>query len=374
MQALHQRGFYPVTIKPIKKYKNISKIPILPYISSKDFSIFCRQYSSMLKAGVPSAQGLYLLLSQTQNPVLQQSLERVYFLVQGGHSLSQAMLKQDGRFPLVLIKAIESGEWSGSLELSFHRMADYFERQYKLQQKVRKALSYPILLFVIAIVIISFLLRIVIPQFVVLFENAQTTLPIYTRILLAISEFFLDNASFLALLPAILFLAYKFSLAYNKSRIFLHGLLLKIPFIKGLVSKVVSARFNRTVSILLSAGIPITQSLTIASNATGNELIRSKLTQAVTKVQQGRSLAGSLESLNLFPAEVINIIAIGEESGQIQEMMDKIADICDMEAETAIDKFISLLEPLSILILGGIIAFIVIAVVMPMFEMYVFLD
>ncbi|HZJ82736.1 MAG TPA: type II secretion system F family protein, partial [Clostridia bacterium] len=303
---------------------------------------------------------------------LRQALQRVYHLVQDGHSLSQGMLKQEGNFPTILIRTVESGEWSGDLETSFERMADYFERQYKIKQKVRRALTYPALLIVTSIIIIAFLMHIVVPQFVTLFKSSQAQLPKSTRILMGFYNISVHNTWIFLVFPASFYLMVKALLSHKGSRVFLDRILLKMPLLGKLNIKIISARFHRTMAILISAGLPITQSLAISSKVADNAFVMSKLQQAIGMVYQGRGLAKSLVALDVFPLETVNIIAIGEESGKIGEMMDKIADLCELEAETALDRFVSLLEPLSILFLGGIIAYIVISVVLPMFQMYVF--
>ncbi|MGB3926235.1 MAG: type II secretion system F family protein [Caldicoprobacterales bacterium] len=367
---LRQIQLLPISIK---KYRDINISHVFTKITSKDLSIFCKQYASMLKAGVPSVQGLDMIINQTSNPLLKNLLQRVCSLVQEGHYLSQAMLRQEGHFPLILIRTIEAGEWSGTLDTSFDRMAEYFEKQYKIKKKISKALAYPIFLSLTSILIVYFLMRVVVPQFITLFENAQIELPKCTQILLGIKFFFENNSIYLILSLLIIFLLSRLALCYEKSRNFLHSLILNTPYFGSLIKKVVSARFNRTVAMLISSGVSITHTLVISSKVTRNEFISKKLANTINMVQQGQGIAKALDSLSIFSSEIINFIAIGEESGQIEEMMNKVADICEIEAETAIDSFIALLEPLSVLFLGGIIAFIVISVALPMFEMYVFI-
>jgi type IV pilus assembly protein PilC len=372
VSILRQKELIPISVKAVKENRSFISIAGQHGISLKDLSIFCRQYASLLQAGVPSVQALHLLVNQTYDLTLRQALQKVYSLVQGGHSLSQAMLKQENKFPTILIRTIETGEWSGTLEVSLERMAEYFERQYRIRQKIRKALTYPTLLVVTSIIIVIFLMRIVVPQFITLFHNSQAQLPKSTQLLLGLYDIFVHNTWLILILPAFFYLILKVLKSYEKSRIFLDGIILKAPFLGSLIIKVLSARFHRTMSILISAGLPITQSLAISSKVMNNAYIINKLNQALAMVYQGKGLAKSLMTLGIFPLETINIIGTGEESGNLGEMMDKIADLCELEAETAIDRFISLLEPLSILFLGGIIAYIVISVVLPMFNMYVF--
>ncbi len=372
VNQLRQRQLYPTSIRCIKMSRDLNSLHILNNISSKDLSIFCKHYASMLKAGVSPIQGLQIIINQISNSSLKASLKKIYTLVQEGFSLSQAM-KQDNNFPILLIRTIEAGELSGTLDISFDRMADYFEKQYKIKQKIGKALAYPIFLTITSILIVYFLMRVVIPQFVTLFDNAQAELPIYTRVLLRLSHFFTNNSIlFLLFLPTI-YLIGRLALHNKNVRFILDNIMLKIPYIGNLVKKIIAARFNRTVAILISTGVSIAHTLAISSKVTNNEFINKKLTNTVNMIQQGESLSKALSSLAIFPAEIINFIAIGEESGQVEEMMNKVADLCEMEAEAAIDRFIVLLEPISVLIIGGIVAFIVISIILPMFEMYAFL-
>ena len=326
----------------------------------------------MLRAGVPPVQGLYMTINQISNSLLKASLEKIYSLVQEGYTLSQAMRK-DNKFPIILISTIEAGEWSGTLDISFDRMADYFEKQYKTNQKLCKALAYPIFLTITSILIVYFLMRMVVPQFITLFANAQVELPIYTRILLGISHFFINNSILFLLFLPIIYLISRLAKYHRSFGYFLDSILLKSPYFGNLINKVISARFNRTVAILISAGISIAHALAISAKVTKNEFVNRKLVNIVSIIQQGESLSKALSSLGIFSEEIINFIAIGEESGQVEEMMNKVADICEVEAEAAIDRFIALLEPISVLILGGMIAFIVISIILPIFEMYTFL-
>jgi len=372
VNQLRQRQLFPISIRYIKKARNLNSLNLLSNITSKDLYIFCKQYASMLRAGVPPVQGLYMTINQISNPLLKASLEKIYSLVQEGYTLSQAMRK-DNKFPIILISTIEAGEWSGTLDISFDRMADYFEKQYKTNQKLCKALAYPIFLTITSILIVYFLMRMVVPQFITLFANAQVELPIYTRILLGISHFFINNSILFLLFLPIIYLISRLAKYHRSFGYFLDSILLKSPYFGNLINKVISARFNRTVAILISAGISIAHALAISAKVTKNEFVNRKLVNIVSIIQQGESLSKALSSLGIFSEEIINFIAIGEESGQVEEMMNKVADICEVEAEAAIDRFIALLEPISVLILGGMIAFIVISIILPIFEMYTFL-
>jgi len=326
----------------------------------------------MLKAGIPPVKGLQIIINQISNSLLKASLQKVYSLVQEGYSLSQAM-KQDNIFPILLIRTIEAGEWSGTLDISFDKMAQYFEKQYKIKQKISKALAYPIFLTVASILMVYFLMHVIVPQVITLFANAQVELPKCTRFVLGISHFFIDNQILFLLLLPIIYLISRLALHHSNIRFFIDRILIRTPYFGNLIKKLISAHFNHTMAMLTSAGISIAHALAISSRVTKNEFISRKLANSVNMIQQGESLSKVLNSLGVFPAEIINFIVIGEESGQLQEMMNKVSEICEMEAEVAIDRFIALLEPISVLILGGIIAFIVISIILPMFEMYAFL-
>ena len=289
VRQLRQKQFFPVSIRYMEDVKTIRRFNIIPSVTSKDLFIFCKQYASILKSGVPSVQWLHMIINQTTNPTLTKSLQKVYYLVQGGHSLSQAMLKQGNSFPTILIRSIESGEWSGTLEKSFGKMADYFEKQYRIKQKIRKALTYPLILFITAILVICFLMRIVVPQFVIIFGNAQADLPIYTRLLIRMSDFFSHNSILLILLPAITYLIFRLLLSFHKTKLFLHKIVLKIPYLGSIINKIIAARFNRSVAILISAGLSINHSLTISSKVTKNEFINKRLAQAGSMIRKGKA-------------------------------------------------------------------------------------
>lgn len=220
VSLLRQKELIPISIRTIKENRSFISIAGQHGISLKDLSIFCRQYASLLQAGVPSVQALNLLAHQTHNLSLKQALQKVYYLVQGGHSLSEAMLNQENRFPNILIRTIESGEGVGTLDVSFKRMAEYFERQYRIKQKVRKALAYPSLLIVTSIIIVIFLVRIVVPQFVTLFHSSQVQLPKSTQLLIRLYDMFVHNTWLILIVPAVFYLIVKTLKSSEKSRLF----------------------------------------------------------------------------------------------------------------------------------------------------------
>lgn len=372
VEIVRAKSFYPLEIKQIQEKKDLSRLGFLSKVSSKDLSIFCKQYTSILSAGISITQGLWILANQTINPHLKNALKKVSESVQTGQALSVSMAAQPKCFPIILIRAIEAGEVSGTLETSLERMALNFEREYILKQKIRKALVYPAIVSITAVFVIIFLLRVVVPQFTTLFEMNQAALPLPTRIVLGLNNFLSTNLIWLLLIPLIIYVVLKATKFIEGGNISLHKIVLKLPYLGLLMQNIISARFNYTMSTLLTSGISLTHALNIALKTTKNPLVEKNLEQIIDQVRQGKGLAQPLDALGIFPPGVVEMIAIGEESGRVDDMMEKTADLCQREAEAGLEKFLVMLEPIMILILGGIITFIVIALALPIFYSYQF--
>lgn len=343
---------------------------INPKISKKELYLFCSQFSALLNAGLNIVDILESLIEQTKNKILSDSLKKIKILLSKGYSLSQAMSEMENIFPDILIKTIESGEWSGTINESFTRMADYFERQYKIQQKIRGAISYPLFLLFASLFIVIFLLKIVIPQFIEKLEYQNVNLPYSTKLLIRITSFFENNIQYILLIMSIFIFIFLILLNNKNIKIKIDKILLKVPIIGELNKKVICSNFNRTMAILLSSGIPINHSIIISSEVCNNEFVKNKLILVSKLVEEGESFYSSLKGIDIFDTNIINIIAIGEESGQLVAMMNKIAALSEVETEESINNITKFIEPILILIIGALIAFIAISTLMPMLNIY----
>ncbi len=372
---LKSEGMYPISVKEagvLAKDINISFLEKKP--SVRDLSVFCRQFVSIVNAGVPVASALGMLYEQTENKMLANSIGECRNAIQTGSSLSEAMSSFPKVFPSLLVTMVEAGEASGSLDVSFERMATQFEKEAKIKQTVKKAMTYPSVVLIIALVVVSVLLVFVVPQFESMLNDLGTELPVITQIVVAISVF-MQNFWYLVL-GAIGGIVYTIHLYMQTTsgQYFFSKLQLTMPLFKVLSVKTASARMCRTMSTLLTAGVPIIDALDITSNIMTNVMFKDALIAAKEDVVMGTTLSEPLIKSNLFPPMVQHMIKIGEEVGDVEGMMDKTADYYEEEVENAVASLVGALEPIMIMGLAVIVGFIVLAVMMPMAEMMNGLD
>ena len=367
IKRLREKRHYPLTIeevvqKDIKSY-GFSRISI------KHLAVFCRQFYTMLNAGVTIVNTLDILKQQTEHKKFKNIIGDLYEDVQKGFTFSEALEKHPGVFPPLMVYMVEAGETSGSLDTIMKRLADHFEKEFKLNNKVKNAMVYPIILLVVAIGAILFLLTVVMPTFVAFFEGGGIQLPLVTRILLAISSFLRTYWHIiLAIVLAISLMLRRAASTEDGQRMF-DRWKFRIPLIKGLNRKIVSARFTRTLSTLLSSGIPLLQSLDNAAGAVGNKVVADSILSVKEDIRKGVALSVPIKQLEFFPPMVDNMIKIGEESGTLDELLDKTANFFDEEVETEITRLVTFIEPMMILIMGLIVGFIIIAMYLPIFDL-----
>lgn len=364
---LKQNKYYPVNVEKIIEKKDVLDILFLKNIKIKDLAIFCRQFYTMLNAGVPIVNCLKVLEVQTENKKLKRSLSNVYDDIQKGATFSVALRNHKDIFPDLLINMIAAGELSGNLDSILERMSIHYEKESKISNKIKGAMVYPIMLSIVSILVVIFLLVFVMPTFLSMFEDE--TLPVPTRALLFVS-YSLTNYWYIYAIGIILAI-FGASQLYEseKGRLFFDQLKFKIPMIKGATQKVVTSRFTRTLSTLLASGIPLIQALESTASVSGNKVIEKRIKQVIDEISTGTTLTKSIKKMNVFPPMVISMIKVGEESGRLDEILDKTANFYDEETENSLQKMTTLLEPLMIIIMSIIIGFIVIAMVLPMFDM-----
>lgn len=364
---LRQSNHYPVVVKETIQNKDILDLSMLNKVKIKDLAIFCRQFYTMLNAGIPIVNCLDVLRLQTENRRLKNILSNVYDDIQKGATFSAALRNHKKVLPELLINMIEAGEISGNLDSILERMAVHYEKESKITNKVKGAMVYPIMLSIVSVFIVIFLLVFVMPTFLSMFEGS--TLPAPTRALLAISNS-LTRFWYIYVIGIIL-IVFGFNQLYEseEGRLFFDRLKFKLPVVKSATEKVVTSRFTRTLSTLLSSGIPLIQALESTAKVSGNKVVEVGMKQAIDEVSTGTTLSNSIKKIGVFPPMVISMIQIGEESGQLDDILDKTANFYDEETESALQKMTTLLEPLMIIIMAIIIGGIVIAMILPMFDM-----
>lgn len=339
-------------------------------LKPRDLSVFCRQFLSILKAGVSMISALEMLTDQTENKTLKEALKSVKDNVEKGDTLSVAMKKQDGLFPPILLNMIAAGESSGSLEVSLERMSVHFEKDARIKGMVKKAFMYPIVLIFVMIAVVVVMLTFVIPQFKSMFDDLGSDLPAFTKAALALSDS-LQNTWYIWLIGiAVLILAYKLYVRTpNGSRV-VAALKLKIPVFGSLSVKTACARFSRTLSTLMASSMPLIDSINICAKVLDNVLYKDALVETSRQVERGVSLTTPLEKSGLFPNMVIHMISIGEETGSMEEMLTNVADYYDEEVEMTTQQATALMEPIIIIIMALVVCALIAVIYGPMVQLY----
>ncbi|HEY8361450.1 MAG TPA: type II secretion system F family protein [Tissierellaceae bacterium] len=368
LNMLKQNNYLPISVE--KHATTISKRDLFsPSVKKKDLALFCRQFYAMLKAGIGIIRCLEILEKQVENKTMAKAISKVIEDVQKGFTLSEAMGVHKNVFPQLLLNMVKAGEVSGNLDTIMERMAIQYEKEYKIEQKVKSALIYPVLLAFITLLVVIFLLIHVIPNFVVFFEENGYTLPLPTIILLNISRLLNEYWHLIVLIIigfSLIIIVYKNT---SNGRTLIDSAKLKIPYIKDINIKIIVTRFTRTLSTLLSSGIPLIQSIEVVSNIIGNSVVYSRLQTVKDNVKKGITLSKAIRDIKIFPPLVDSMIYVGEESGALDDILLKTADFYDDEVENSLLRITSLLEPILLIIMAIIIGFIVVSVVLPMFEM-----
>jgi type IV pilus assembly protein PilC len=338
-------------------------------VKKKDLALFCRQFYTMISAGLGIVPCLEILVSQTNNKTFKNAIADAYEEVQKGKTMSQAMKEHREVFPTILVSMVESGEVSGNLDTVMLRMAEHFEKENKLENKVKSAMIYPAVLAVISVVVVIFMLVFIMPTFIGMFENSGVELPGLTMILINMSNSIKTYwYIYLGIIVGIVTGISRYKKTEAGRRLF-DSLKLRLPIVKGTSSMLITSRFTRTLSTLLSSGIPLIQALEVVARVVNNTIIEERMVEGIDSVRKGVSLARTVKDVGVFPPMVDSMIKIGEESGSLYDMLTKTADFYDEEVQTSLQKLTSMLEPIMLVVMGFIIGFIVIAMYLPMFDM-----
>lgn len=369
-EKIRDKGLYVMQVnEEVEKKSAAEELSFGGKVTSKQISIFCKQLATLLKAGVPVAAGLDILYRQSESKTLKAALEDVYTEVQKGTQISSAIKNHPKVFPSLMVSMIESGEMTGNLDNVMDRLAIHYEKDAKIGARIKGAMIYPAALSVISIVVVVFMITVILPTFTGMFVDSGTELPLPTRILMGISDF-IRNYWYIVI-AGIGITAYSIKTYINSTsgRYRFDAFKFKIPIVKGSMDKIVTARFTRTLGSLLKSGIPLISALELAGSVTGNVVIEEKIKFVASEVEKGETLGVALKRTPTFGPMVVSMIQIGEESGSLDQMLDKSADFYEQELEDAIDRLLKLMEPLLIVFMAVIIGFIVIAMALPMFDM-----
>lgn len=339
-------------------------------LSTKDIAVLCRQLSSMLLSGVTLVKALNILYLQMEKKDIKESIKRLYESVQRGEQFSEALRKQADVYPEIMISMVEAGEGSGRLDHVMEKLAVQFEKDVVLKAKIRTAMTYPTILIIIAIAVVMLLVTQILPIFLTMFESSNSVLPWPTRVIIGFSDL-LRNYWYLLLIGlGAVVLSIRSYLSTEVGLKKWHGFELQLPLVGNTVQKISAVRFSRTLSTLLSSGMTLLQAMEIVIKVVGNRIVMDSLTVTKEDVRKGMSLSRSLLKTSSLPPMVHSMVGIGEESGTIEDMLTKCADYYDNEVENSIQKLVTLLEPLLIIVMGGIVGFIIIAMILPILDIY----
>ncbi|GAB6108744.1 type II secretion system F family protein [Fusibacter bizertensis] len=372
LNLIRSKGHKPVSVNiEAEKGNDIAQIEFFQKkVKVNDIAIFCKQMHTMLNAGMPLLTSLDVLGAQTENSTLAKTIKQMATQVQKGDILSASMKQHTKVFPSLLISMVEAGELTGNLDNVLLKMSEHFTKENRINTKIRGAMMYPTILSVLVVVVVVFMLTFVMPTFVTMFNQTGDALPLPTRIVMGISDAL--QSYWYLFLGAIIIIIYAFRqvLKSVEGRRTFDKLKLKMPVLKTSVAKIATSRFTRTLSTLLASGIPIIQALETSAHVTGNQVVIDGIEVVSEDIKKGIVLSTLLKKVGVFPPMVISMVNIGEESGALEEMLSKTADYYDEELDAAIGKMISFIEPMMIILMALIVGFIVIAMLLPMFDMY----
>ena len=342
--------------------------------TARDLSVFCRQFVSMTRAGVSILEAMKMLCEQTENKRLKKALEEVRVSMEKGEPLAESLAKEPKIFPGIMVNMVAAGEASGSLDTSLDRVATQLERSSKTQALVKKAMVYPIVLLVVALVVVIVMLVFVIPQYSSMFEQLDTELPAITQAVLTASDFIKAKWYILiAIVLAVVFGTKTFAGTNTGKHVF-GKLALVVPGVKDLTTKSAASSMARTMSTLMAAGVPMVEAVEIVANTMTNIWFKEALLDAKEQIGLGVPFSRPLEDCGLYPPMVYHMVRIGEESGAIEDMLDKLADYYEEEVEMAVQSLMAMMEPMIIIVLAAIVSVLIASVLAPMMKMYEALD
>jgi type IV pilus assembly protein PilC len=353
--------------KPKDLFEGVSFMQ--PKVKNKDIVIFTRQFSTMIDAGLPLVQGLNILAEQTENKTFRDILKTITRDVEGGSSLGEALKKHPKIFDQLFVNLVAAGEIGGILDTILQRLAAYIEKAEKLKGQIKGAMTYPVVVMAIAILVIAVILVFVIPVFEDMFASFGSALPVPTQIVVNLSRFLKGNIHWLimaGIAAGIIFKKYRNSKSGRRAT---DSLLLKLPIFGQLLRKVAVARFTRTLGTMIGSGVPILDALEVVAKTAGNVILEEVIYDVRGSIAEGQTIAEPLSEADVFPSMVVQMISVGEATGALDTMLEKIADFYDDEVDAAVDALTSMLEPLLMVFLGGSIGGLVVAMYLPIFSM-----
>jgi len=373
--ALKKMSLYPVLLNEAtgttveKKKQGVSVTTLLGRIKKRDVAVFTSQFAALVQAGMPVVDSFEIVIQQTEKGSMKRALSVIKEEVNKGVSLADAFRLFPKYFPALYVNMIRAGEESGSLEIVLARLADFLQKQLELRSRIAATMAYPLLMLIVGSTVVFFLVTFVIPTVSGLFKEMNKALPLPTVILLQVSGFL--KAAWPYILGGIIALI----LVYNRcsktsgGKEFIDRAKLRIPVFGPQYKKIIMTRFTRTLATLLANGVPIVTSFDIVKSILDNTLISAEVEKARDDIKEGKEISKPLSASGIFPPVVVSMIAVGERSGQLEEMLNRVSGIMEAEVDSSLRRLMSLVEPVMILFMGFIVAFIVISILLPIFEM-----
>lgn len=371
MALLRKKNITPTLIKPKEKKEGFALLSALGGgVKDKDIVIFTRQFATMIDAGLPLVQALEILTTQVENKFLAKTLGIIKSDVESGSTYADAIRKHPKAFTELYANMVAAGESGGILDTILNRLAAYIEKSMKLKKKVKGAMVYPIVVSFIAVAVIAIIMIFVVPTFTKMFASMGGTLPLPTLIIIKLSNFLAGIGGVLLFLAIVAFFVGLSQIRKTeKGRLATDRIFLKLPIFGILLRKVAVAKFTRTLSTLISSGVPILDGLEITAKTAGNKVIEYAVIDVRTAVAEGKTLAEPLLKSKVFPPMVTHMIAVGESTGALDSMLSKIADFYDDEVDSAVSNLTAMMEPMLMVFLGGTVGFIVVAMYLPIFKL-----
>jgi len=353
--------------KPKDLFENVAFLQ--PKVKEKDIIIFSRQFSTMIDAGLPIIQCMDILQSQQENPTFKKMLKEIKESVESGATLADSLKRYPKHFDNLFVNMVAAGEAGGILDIILKRLSGYMEKAAALKRKVKGAMVYPAITISVAIIVVAIILVFVIPVFQEMFADFGSALPAPTLIVISISEFVKSKIHFI--IGAVILFAIAFRQYYktSKGRLVVDAVMLKLPVFGILLRKVAVAKFTRTMGTMLGSGVAILDALDIVAKTSGNKVVENAIYSVRTGIAEGRTMADPLQASGVFPAMVCQMIAVGESTGALDAMLEKIADFYDEEVDQAVENLTAMIEPMMIVFLGVVIGGLIVAMYLPIFKM-----
>ena len=367
--SLQRRKITPTRIrkKPKDLFENVKFLQ--PKVKETDVIIFARQFSTMIDAGLPLLQCLDILQSQQENPTFKRQLKKIKEAVESGETFADALKRYPKVFNELFVNMIAAGEAGGILDVILQRLSAYMEKMAKLKKQVKGAMTYPAITLGVAVIVVAIILVFVIPVFEEMFASMGGALPVPTQMVVAMSNFAINNFLLIFGVAVATFFIIGRIYKTQKGRIFMDDLFLRLPVVGILIRKVAVAKFTRTTSTMISSGVSILEALDIVGKTAGNKIVEFAISDVKVGIAEGRSMADPLLESGVFPSMVCSMIAVGESTGALDTMMEKIADFYDDEVDQAVKNLTDMIEPFMLVFLGVVVGGLVIAMYLPIFTM-----